>query len=163
MALEEAGFQLISLVRHADAGDRSRFSGDDSLRPLSRRGRREADAISRRFEGREPEVLSSPYLRCIETLAPLSARLCRAMTILPVLAEGNDAGEALEELLKQLGSSSEIAACSHGDVMTGIVDLVVGRGAQVTGPVLLEKASTTELSVRSGEIVAMAFVPPPSR
>jgi broad specificity phosphatase PhoE len=163
MSPKGSRLQVISLVRHADAGDRERFQGDDSLRPLSKRGRREAEAISQRFLDHEVDLVSSPFLRCMETLAPLSFRLRRAMSVLPTLAEGGDAVSALEELLTRLGSADELVACSHGDVMTGIVELAARRGALVTGPVNLEKASTTELTVRAGEISAMAFVAAPSR
>ena len=33
------------VVRHASAGDRSRWKGDDRLRPLDRRGRRQAEGL----------------------------------------------------------------------------------------------------------------------
>lgn len=58
------------LLRHAHAGNASEWRGDDSLRPLSAKGRRQAEKLGRylvdlRFE---PEsIISSPKLRALET------------------------------------------------------------------------------------------------
>jgi len=55
------------VVRHAKAGDRSDWSGDDRLRPLTKSGQRQAEALADMLEG-EPidRVLSSGYLRCMK-------------------------------------------------------------------------------------------------
>ncbi len=68
----------IYLVRHAKAGDRAGYDGDDTLRPLSGKGRRQAVAICERLSRlivKLPDalLLSSPYIRCIQTLEPLAA------------------------------------------------------------------------------------------
>ena len=34
-------------IRHADAGRRERWQGDDRLRPLGKKGRRQAEALAR--------------------------------------------------------------------------------------------------------------------
>ena len=52
------------MVRHAHAGAKDRWSGDDRLRPLTDRGRREALALVRTLTAYEPvRVLSSPLVR----------------------------------------------------------------------------------------------------
>ena len=38
---------MLYLVRHAKAGDRAAWKGDDRLRPLSKEGRRQADSLAR--------------------------------------------------------------------------------------------------------------------
>jgi phosphohistidine phosphatase len=58
------------LLRHAHAGNASQWTGDDSLRPLSAKGRRQAEKLGRhladlRFE--PDSILSSPKLRALET------------------------------------------------------------------------------------------------
>ena len=66
----------IHLVRHARAGSRSRWKGDDSLRPLSKVGRTQADGIAKRLANEPVDlIVSSPYLRCVDTVAPLVERL----------------------------------------------------------------------------------------
>ena len=48
---ESAGLSLF-VVRHAKAGSRRDWDGDDSLRPLSKDGRRQADAVAARLARR---------------------------------------------------------------------------------------------------------------
>ncbi len=51
----------VYLVRHAKAGDRQAWPGDDLSRPLSKTGRRQAKALVRVLSGRMIErILSSP-------------------------------------------------------------------------------------------------------
>ena len=72
----------IYLVRHAKAGERGVWEGDDQLRPLSGRGHLQArgllDVLA---DAQFDRLLSSPYVRCMETVVPLSgARGCRDRT-----------------------------------------------------------------------------------
>ena len=84
------------LVRHASAGDRDLWPVEDRLRPLDARGRRQAAAL---VELLRPlgvrRVLSSPYVRCVETVEPLAAALELAVEHDDRLAEG--AGHAALE------------------------------------------------------------------
>ena len=69
----------IYLVRHAKAGDRSSWDGDDTIRPLSGKGRRQAVAICDRLFDLiavhpDAQLISSPHRRCMQTLEPLAAR-----------------------------------------------------------------------------------------
>jgi phosphohistidine phosphatase SixA len=61
------------LVRHADAGDRATWAGDDRRRPLSERGQRQAEKLIRAFAEIDlTRVVSSPYDRCVQTVQPLA-------------------------------------------------------------------------------------------
>ena len=63
------------LVRHAHAGSRSSWEGRDLHRPLSKKGRRQADAIADLLaEAGIERLLSSPARRCVQTLEPLAAQ-----------------------------------------------------------------------------------------
>ena len=64
---------MILLVRHASAGDRYEWEGDDRLRPLDERGRRQADELVELLEQYEvTRLLSSPSLRCVQTVEPFA-------------------------------------------------------------------------------------------
>jgi len=107
------------LVRHASAGDRAHWVGDDRLRPLDERGRRQAEALVddlRPFNVRR--VVSSPYTRCVETVEPLAAARGLEVELDDRLAEG--AGYVAAELLDEEG----VVACTHGDVAHDLL----GRG-----------------------------------
>lgn len=122
------------LVRHASAGDRRDWDADDRLRPLDARGRRQARQLVkllRPFGIRR--VVSSPYLRCVETVQPLAAALGLQVEEDDRLAEG--AGRAATDLLAEDG----VVLCTHGDV----VEELAHRG--------LKKAAA--VVVRDGEVV----------
>lgn len=64
---------MVLLIRHASAGDRYEWEGDDRLRPLDERGRRQANQLVELLEQYEiTRLLSSPFLRCIQTVEPLA-------------------------------------------------------------------------------------------
>ena len=52
------------VVRHADAGHRTDWDGDDASRPLSPRGERQADGLRDLLEDSEAtRLLASPFRR----------------------------------------------------------------------------------------------------
>jgi 8-oxo-dGTP diphosphatase len=65
---------VILLIRHARAGDRDQWTGDDRHRPLDDKGRRQAKALVELLARYEIDrILSSPADRCIQTVEPLGA------------------------------------------------------------------------------------------
>jgi phosphohistidine phosphatase SixA len=117
----------VILLRHASAGDRKEWSGDDLLRPLDDRGRAQAEALGDVLRAHGVRrVLSSPYVRCLQTVAPLG------LEIVPDdrLAEGASA----EATLNLLRTVEDAVACTHGDV----IEAVVGHSLPKGGAVLLD-------------------------
>jgi 8-oxo-(d)GTP phosphatase len=114
----------VVLLRHASAGDRKRWRGDDRLRPLDERGHRQAEALRDVLLGYGIErALSSPYVRCTQTVAPLG------FDIVPDdrLAEG----AALIETLALLEEADGAVACTHGDVIVNVIGRELKKGAGV--------------------------------
>ena len=69
------------VVRHAHAGRRSAYKGDDRARPLSPRGVvRARQLVLLLSEYRPQRILSSPYVRCCATVQPLAESLGLAGT-----------------------------------------------------------------------------------
>jgi phosphohistidine phosphatase SixA len=117
------------LLRHASAGHRHDFEHDDHLRPLDARGRRQsADLVEllRPFGLRR--IVSSPYVRCVQTVEPLAAALGLQVEQDERLEEGADAASAA--LLREDG----VVCCTHGD----IVEALLGRGLKKGAAVVLE-------------------------
>jgi 8-oxo-dGTP diphosphatase len=114
------------LVRHAAAGDREDWGGDDFHRPLNAKGRRQAAEL---VELLRPlgvrRVVSSPYIRCMETVRPLAAALEVPVEADDRLAEG--AGPGAEELLREEG----VVCCTHGDVAEIVIGRSLKKGASV--------------------------------
>lgn len=149
----------IHLVRHAHAGKRTHWKGKDSLRPLSRRGKEQAEWLVR-FLGPEPitRIVSSPYVRCVQTVEPLAVKLGLEVEVSPLLAEGADAPAALE-LVLELERTNGVA-CSHGDVIPQVLRRLIATGTAVDGPLLDQKGSVWVLDAFGGEVRAGHYVPP---
>ena len=117
------------LLRHASAGHRLDWEHDDHLRPLDARGRRQsADLVALLLPLGLRRILSSPYVRCVQTVEPLAAALGLAVELDERLKEGE--GAAAAELLREDG----VVCCTHGD----IVEALVGRGLKKAAAVVLE-------------------------
>lgn len=152
------------LVRHAKAGSRSDFDGEDSDRPLTSAGRRQADELCRRLGAVSPSVVvSSPYRRCIETVEPLAVAIDVAITPDKRLAEfGSDHVEPDATLFDLLYSIPDHAVvCSHGDVIPALVSALGASGMRVQGTAEWGKGSVWVLERHGGRFVnAHAWAPP---
>lgn len=153
----------VHLIRHAKAKNRLTWEEPDHLRPLTKRGRREADAIAARL-GEAPltRLVSSPFVRCLETLEPLAVTLDLPIETTDLLAEGADGARAAE-LMLSLAASGEIACCTHGDVLYEAVEVVASSGVPLDGPRSAPVASEWTLAVEDGQFVAARFVEQPER
>lgn len=110
----------ILLVRHASAGRREAWSGPDDQRPLDARGRRQAVGLVETLsEFTIDRILTSPFVRCTETVAPLSAALGLEVGVTDALAEGSP-HPVLEDLLSELRGSCAVL-CTHGDVISRLI------------------------------------------
>jgi 8-oxo-(d)GTP phosphatase len=109
----------VLLIRHADAGSRRDWQGTDRDRTLSKKGRRQADALIAVVEKYTPaRLLSSPYQRCVETLKPSAEAMGIEIEIREELAEGHG-GDALG-LIRSL-ADQDVALCTHGDVIPDVL------------------------------------------
>lgn len=151
------------LVRHAKAGDRSRWNGDDVLRPLSGKGRRQAVSLCERLlplvAPRPGAVLlSSTYLRCLQTLEPLAARLHSEVGSDDRLTEG--AGfEGVLDLIATAPDGSVM--CSHGDIIPDVITALERRRTRIESEPDWRKGSVWVLERTSGHIESASVWPPP--
>ncbi len=153
----------IHLIRHAKAKNRLTWEEPDDLRPLTKRGRREADALAERLgEGPLARLVSSPFVRCLQTLEPLAVALELPIETTDLLAEGAD-GESAAALLLSLAGKDSIACCTHGDVLFDVIDLVARSGVSLEGPPDSPVASTWALEVEGRRFVGARFVDQPPR
>jgi phosphohistidine phosphatase SixA len=109
------------LVRHAWAGKRSEWEGDDSKRPLDARGEQRAQELIERLASYPiEEIHTSPYTRCVQTVEPLAA----ARGLEPILRDelGEDRqwrdGAALVGEL----AGRDAVVCGHGGLEATLVD-----------------------------------------
>ena len=152
----------VLLVRHAHAGDRAAWRGPDDLRPLSERGRAQAVALVALLAPYELEaVLSSPSLRCVQTVEPLAAARGLPIREADELLEGSGARETARWLARQAEQGS-LAACTHGDIVPGVLDAARADGARVPDELRWAKGSTWVLTLADGRWRDAEYLPPPA-
>ena len=150
------------VIRHAKAKNRLEWTESDDVRPLTKRGRREAAALAERFRADPPDrLVSSPFRRCIETLDPLARELDLPIETTELLAEGADGVQALE-LLLSVSRTGSLACCTHGDVLYELMGVVAASGVIVDAPLDTPVASTWSLDVVDGRVVDARFAERPT-
>lgn len=152
----------IYVIRHAKAGSRRDWDGDDSERPLSTAGWRQADELAARLAGETISVLwSSPSVRCVQTLEPLGRALDLKVVADPRLSEGSE----IKDTLAVLGDVPDGAVlCSHGDVIPELIQTLVGRGTRVLTDPDWRKGAIWVLDTPGpdGSVATARAEPPPS-
>jgi 8-oxo-dGTP diphosphatase len=101
------------LVRHASAGDRTQWVGDDRERPLDKRGRKRAEELVAQLKPYPIEaILSSPARRCVETVEPLARARGLEIEQRPELGEELQATEGVALVRSLVGR--DVVVCGHG-------------------------------------------------
>ena len=115
------------LVRHASAGSREEWSGSDRLRPLDDRGRRQAESLVAALAGYPVErILSSPSVRCTETVLPLAGE--RGLDVEERLELGEGASRESALALVDGVEGPGFVACTHGDVVEELLGERMKKG-----------------------------------
>jgi 8-oxo-dGTP diphosphatase len=154
--------RIVCVVRHWQAGDSSKWEAPDELRPLTEHGFEQARALVTPLSAHGPAVLvSSPYVRCVQTLEPLGEALGLPVQHDRALADDARAEDALH-LLHALAVLGPVVACTHGELETELIESLDRSGVPLTKPLEYEKGSTWELVVEDGRITSGRYVPPPA-
>lgn len=148
------------VVRHAHAGQRSAWAGDDSLRPLSAKGEKQALSIADALVLHQPErILSSPAVRCTTTVEPLAERLGLTVEADQRLREGGGDGD-VRSLLQDVRTTGAVL-CSHGEVIAQILRQLVDDGMEPEQGLRWSKASTWVVGQRAHGWGTGTYLPPP--
>ena len=149
---------MLHLVRHADAGTRMAWVGDDFDRPLDDHGRMQAGAIGVALASRPiTRILSSPAVRCVDTVVPLGRMLGLPVEAADELAEGSFVGDAFDLLRSLASAEGDSVLCSHGDIIPGLLWVLAQYGLDIPDLGRCTKGSIWELDVCDGRIVGTAY------
>jgi 8-oxo-dGTP diphosphatase len=151
------------VVRHVKAGDRTKWKGPDHERPASKAGRQQADALADRLEHEDvSRLISSPSVRCVESLEPLAKRIGIPVETDDRLAEGSSIEQSLA-VVREVPDGTVL--CSHGDVVPDLIAALSRRGMKLATPPDWRKATLWILEgpgTRDGEpVYTNASVEPP--
>jgi 8-oxo-dGTP diphosphatase len=116
---------VVALVRHAHAGERKKWAGNDALRPLDPVGQAQAGRLAEILVHLQPErLIAATPLRCKQTLEPLAEALGGPPIVIDGLfAEPPDAADAPAraklgaQRLLEVRTGGLPVICSQGKVM----------------------------------------------
>jgi broad specificity phosphatase PhoE len=151
----------IYLVRHAKAGDRGQWQGDDWLRPLSRAGHSQARGlIDLLADARFDRVLSSRYVRCMETVVPIAGARRLPIEVEESLGEGGDLDAGLSVIRKHMTSGALLS--SHGDVIPAVLASVAASGVDLGPDPRCPKGCVWVLDADGGtDVTSARYIAPP--
>lgn len=148
------------LVRHADAGDPLAWVGDDADRPLSGKGRKQADRLAALLGGLRSApnaIVSSPKARAAETAQILGDALRLEVRLHDGLAGPLDI-DVLTAILTDNGGPSRPILVGHDPDFSDLASELVGSA------ITLKKGALAridlELPPAAGEGVLRWLVPP---
>ncbi|HKS44044.1 MAG TPA: NUDIX hydrolase [Amycolatopsis sp.] len=153
-----ASLGTLLLVRHAKAGKRSEWAGEDDLRPLSPAGRRQAEAVRKLAPlfGVD-RVFSAPPSRCWETVEGAAADLGVEIGVERLLSEEGywpARARGLSRLLTIVSGDCRPLVCSQG----GVIPDVVATVAEHTG-VALPLNGNGQVPCKKGSVWMLSFHP----
>lgn len=175
---------VVELVRHGKAFSRKRWSGpSDRERPLTDEGLHQAKLLVPDLldAGPTSAIVSSPLLRCTQTVEPLATaaglelrtdeRLAEVRT-LPVTDNGDAwvasawlAGRAigLVDELVAAHRDGVVVMCTHGDVLPALLAALAGRHGFELADVRVRKGGRVTLVFDGRRCVAATPVDPVPR
>ena len=153
---------LVLLVRHGHAGAKRQWHGDDSFRPLDPLGLAQAAALVPLLTPFLPaRILSSPFLRCVQTVTPLGHALGIPIERAPTLVPEAHAATLLARDVS-IAASGAIVLCTHGEVIHDMQAEIATDGLTDFGPASLrEKGSVWVLDRTDRRFTGARYLPPP--
>lgn len=133
------------------------------MRPLSKQGVVEAEALADLLAPFAPtRIVSSPYVRCIQTVAPLAKSLGlhieRTKRLVP------SAGGSAESYLRRVSRNKvgPVVLCTHREVIRHLQRELPKSNRELFGEDgRREKGSVWVLDRERGHIVRSEYLPPP--
>jgi 8-oxo-dGTP diphosphatase len=150
----------LHLLRHATAGERDQWNGEDRSRPLIKKGLRQTAALTEALATRNIErIVTSPYTRCIQSVQPLAEATGAELEVSEALAEGPNVDAAYELVDSLIGQNSVL--CSHGDVIPAVINRMMWAGLSLESRFYCSKGSIWEIEVLGGRFSTGHYIPPP--
>ena len=155
----------VLIVRHGTAGSKSRFSGDDKLRPLDKKGRAQAEALVAQLSTFGPtDVYSADRVRCHQTVEPLAEELGVTINNEPSLTEeayADNPKRGRRRVLQIAESHRTPVICTQGKVIPDLIAWWCERDGVRPDKSRNRKGSTWVLSLADGRLIAADHIGSP--
>lgn len=153
-----ADTHTVLVVRHGTAGRKSRFRGDDTKRPLDKRGRAQAEAlVPQLLAFGASQVYAADRVRCHQTVEPLAEELGTVVHNEPALTEeayAKNAKRARRRMLDIAAEQGTPVVCTQGKVIPDLIAWWCDRDGVRPDKSRNHKGSTWVLSMSDGRLVA---------
>jgi 8-oxo-dGTP diphosphatase len=150
--------KTVLVVRHGTAGSKSRFSGDDTKRPLDKKGRAQAEAlVAQLLAFGATKVYAADRVRCHQTVQPLAEELGVVIHNEPTLTEESYAKNPKRGRRRVLGIAAQAGTpviCSQGKVIPDLIAWWCERDGVCPDKSRNHKGSTWVLSLSGGRLTA---------
>jgi 8-oxo-dGTP pyrophosphatase MutT (NUDIX family) len=155
----------ILIVRHGTAGSKSRYKGDDRLRPLDKRGRAQAESLVGQLLAFGADTLyAADRVRCEQTLGPLAEELGFTIHNEPLLTEeayADDRKPARRRILEIAAAGGTPVICTQGKVIPDLIAWWCDRDGVRPDKSRNRKGSTWVMSSWQGHLVAADHIGSP--
>jgi 8-oxo-dGTP diphosphatase len=153
----------VFLVRHGQALSRHEWGQPDDIRPLSKRGDRQArELVTLLADAPIARVLSSPATRCRLTVEPLAEDRGLDVELADELLEGAAIDRSLRLLRKVTAEPGDVVLCSHGDVIPEVLRHLGADGLKLRSELKWAKGSTWKLTWDGRRFTDAHYLPPPA-
>ncbi len=153
-----ADTQTVLIVRHATAGSRARYKGDDRKRPLDKHGRAQAESlVGQLLAFGAGDLFAADRLRCRQTLDPLAEELGAAIREEPELSEeayADNRKATRQRILEIAATSANPVICTQGKVIPDLIEWWCERDGVRPDRSRNRKGSTWVMSLADGRLVA---------
>ncbi|MGU3498871.1 8-oxo-(d)GTP phosphatase MutT1 [Mycobacterium sp. C31M] len=157
--------ETLLIVRHARAGSRAKYKGEDRKRPLDKHGRAQAESlVGQLLAFGATHVHAAPRVRCEQTVEPLAQELGVPIEVEPTLTEeayAEDRKAARHRILDIAGAGGVPVICTQGAVIPDLISWWCDRGGVRPDKSRNRKASTWVLSSDSNGPIAADHIGSP--
>jgi 8-oxo-dGTP diphosphatase len=152
------------VVRHGHAEPKVGWRGSDDDRPLVAKGRRQAQSLVKSVSRYRPaRIISSPALRCRQTVEPLATARGLDVELSEALApvSGTAALELVHTMTTSGGSSPTVVLCTHREVIAELLPALAAEfGVKLGHRMPGAKGGLWVLDFRKGRFTAAAYTAP---
>lgn len=160
-----ADTQTVMIVRHATAGSKSRYKGDDHKRPLDKHGRAQAESlVGQLLSFGAGELFAADRVRCEQTLGPLAEELGVVIGNEPDLTEeayADNRKATRQRILEIAASSANPVICTQGKVIPDFIAWWCERDGVRPDKSRNRKGSTWVMSLAGGRLIAADHIGSP--
>jgi len=150
--------QTVLIVRHATAGRKARYRGDDRKRPLDKKGRAQAQSlVPQLLAFGATDIYAADRTRCVKTVEPLAETMGLPIAVEPTLTEeayAEDPKAAHERTLEIVARGGTPVICTQGRVIPYLIQWLCERDGVKPDKSRNRKGSTWVLTLRDGRLLA---------